>query len=190
MFDLTGPLETERLLLRPYLETDVDRVLALRSDPEAVRWVPLKLTTREEAVQLLDKRVRMVRLREDDDALAMAAVRRVDGTLIGEMTLWLRSAEHRQAELGYVFDPAFHGHGYATEASERLLELAFGALGLHRVFARAYGANVASLAVMRRLGMTQEAWMRETERLEGRWQDDVVFGILAREWRARRGPAS
>ena len=186
MFNATEPLETDRLLLRPYRETDVDRVLELRSDPEAVRWVPLKLSTREEAVQLLERRVRMIRLREDDDALALAAVRRSSGELVGEMTLWLRSAEHRQGELGYVFDPAFHGNGYATEASERLLALAFDELGLHRVFARAYGANRASLAVMRRLGMSQEAWLRETELLEGRWEDDVTFAILAHEWRARQ----
>lgn len=187
MFTVTEPIETERLLLRPYRATDVDRVLALRSDPATTRWVPLKVSTRDEAVDLLARRVTMVSLAANDDALALAAVRKDDGLLVGEMTLWLRDAEHRQGEVGYVFDPVVHGQGLATEASGALLELAFTTLGLHRVFANAYAANAPSLAVMRRLGMREEARHRETELIDGEWHDDVAFAVLASEWRAARG---
>lgn len=185
MFQLTEPIETERLLLRAYTADDGDDMYAMRSDPELTRWTPLKVTTRAESDLLLVTRMRDTTLAEDDDILSLAAVRRSDGWLVGQMTLWVRSFEHRQGEIGYVFRHEAQGHGFATEAAEALLRLGFETLGLHRIFALAYAANGASTAVMARLGMQREALLRETEYLDGAWQSDETWSILEHEWRAR-----
>ena len=76
--------------------------------------------------------------------------------------------------------------GYASEAATALLEVAFGPLGLHRVFGRTDARNVASAALMRRLGMRQEAHLRENEIFKGAWGDELVFAVLEDEWNARR----
>ena len=68
----------------------------------------------------------------------------------------------------------------------RCSRLAFGLLGLHRVFGRTDARNVASAALMRRLGMRQEAHLRENEIFKGAWGDELVFAVLEDEWNARR----
>ncbi len=59
-----------------------------------------------------------------------------------------------EVEIYYRLGRDYWGHGYATEAAQEVLRHAFEDLGLQRVIAHAASANTASLAVMRRLGMT------------------------------------
>src|SRR3546814_20292684 len=61
-----------------------------------------------------------------------------------------------EAELGWVFDPAHTGHGYATEAVRELLRLSFEELRLRRVIANCFAENEASLRLMERVGMRRE----------------------------------
>jgi RimJ/RimL family protein N-acetyltransferase len=111
-------------------------------------------------------------------------VRRDDDLLLGDIMIRLRSREHRQAEVGFCFHPDHQGQGYASEAARAMLRLAFEAGGMHRVFGSADARNTASAALMARLGMRQEAHLRESEVFKGEWGDEVVFAILEDEWRA------
>lgn len=123
-------------------------------------------------------------LEAEGDAL-MLGVERIDtGELVGDVLLMWHSAEHGSGEIGYVFNPAFSGHGYATEAAHRLLHLAFDDLGLHRVTARVDAENHPSARVASRLGMRQEAHLLENEWFKGRWSDELDFAMLEHEWRA------
>jgi RimJ/RimL family protein N-acetyltransferase len=97
--------------------------------------------------------------------------------------MW-RSAEHRGGEIGYVLNPTYSGHGYATEAAHRLLHLAFDDLGLHRVTARVDAENQSSARLAVRLGMRQEAHLVQNEWFKGHWSDGLDFAILEDEWRA------
>jgi RimJ/RimL family protein N-acetyltransferase len=85
-----------------------------------------------------------------------------------------------------VINPRHAGQGFATEAAAAMLVLAFDGLGLHRVTARIDARNGASAAVLRKLGMRQEAVLVENEWFKGEWSDEIDFAILDREWRARR----
>jgi RimJ/RimL family protein N-acetyltransferase len=106
--------------------------------------------------------------------------------LAGDVMLFWSSDEHRSGEIGYVFNPDQAGRGYATEAAEGLLSLAFDGLGLHRVVARVDARNVPSARVAQRLRMRQEAHLVENEWFKGEWSDELQFAILDREWRDRR----
>ena len=114
--------------------------------------------------------------------LSLAAVRRADGLLLGDLTLCLRSVDHHQVELGYVFHPDAAGQGYATEATRALVDFAFTDLGAHRVFARTDARNHPSASLLRRLGMREEAHFREAEIFKGEWGEELVFALLDREW--------
>ena len=89
-----------------------------------------------------------------------------------------------------MFDPAYAGHGYATEGAAEIVELAFSGLGAHRVSGRLDARNGASARVLEKLGMRREGLFIENEYVKGEWTDELVYAILAPEWRALRGPAT
>ncbi len=183
MFTLAAAIETDRLLLRPFRPADLDDVYALRSRPDVVRYLYGGVLTRVEVQDLLTKRALQTRLRDDGDALALAVERRADNRVIGDVNLWLRSRPHRQGEIGFVFHPDAQGHGFAQEAATALLAVAFDQLGLHRVSGRTDARNTASAALLRRLGMQQEAHLRHNELFKGQWGDELIFALLEDEWR-------
>ncbi|HWU21214.1 MAG TPA: GNAT family N-acetyltransferase [Nocardioides sp.] len=181
------PLETERLLLRPVdPAADAEAMLSYRALPEVCRYIPPVPATLESITTMLadPDRTRST-LDGEGQHLLLAVVRRDTGRLIGDVILFWRSEEHRSGEIGYVLHPDQHGQGFATEASRALLRLAFEELDLHRVVARIDERNPASAAVLRKVGMRQEAVLVENEWFKGEWTTEVDFAILQREWRAQ-----
>jgi RimJ/RimL family protein N-acetyltransferase len=89
---------------------------------------------------------------------------------------------HKTGELGFAFDPAEQGRGYATEAARAFLHVAFEDFGFHRVIGRAEARNAASARVLEKLGMRREAHLVENEWVKGEWQSELVYAILDREW--------
>ncbi|MCW2570968.1 MAG: acetyltransferase [Frankiales bacterium] len=180
-----GPVETKRLVLRLFRESDLDAVHAFQSDPDVVRYLYWDVRTRDESRAWLQERMAADRMEKDGDALAFAVERREDGRVIGSVNAWWRSVEHKQGEIGFVFAKEAQGRGYATEAATALLDLIFPLFDLHRVCGSTDGRNVASAALMRRLGMRQEAHLRENELFKGEWGDERIFAILRHEWERR-----
>jgi RimJ/RimL family protein N-acetyltransferase len=179
------PIETERLLLRPLdPDGDTEDVYAYTSRPDVCRYIPFEPKSRDQVREFLA--TRRATLDDEGQPLGLAAVLRETGRVIGDLVLFWRSREHGCGELGYVFNPRFHGHGYATEACAAVLEIAFDGLGLHRVIARIDARNDPSAGVLRRLGMRQEAYLVQNEWFKGEWSDEIDFAILASEWRDTR----
>ena len=178
------PIATERLLLRPFAPDDLDGLVAIHADPDVVRYLYWDVRDRDELRVVLEDKAARSLLAKEGDALNLAAVVAETGELAGDVTLFWRSAEHRAREVGYIFNPAFGGRGYATEAARAMLRLGFEGLGLHRITGRLDGRNAASARVLERLGMRREAHLVENELVKGEWTDEVVYAMLDREWRA------
>jgi RimJ/RimL family protein N-acetyltransferase len=178
----TFPLLTERLLLRPFLDDDLEALLAMQSRPDVVRFLYWEPRSREETREDLDRLQRMTAIDDDSDALRLAALLPKSGALIGDFSLRRLSQEHNQGEIGFVLHPDHQGKGYATEAATVLLRLGFEELGLHRIIGRADARNAASTRLMERLGMRREAHLRENEFVKGEWVDEVIYAMLASEW--------
>lgn len=88
-----------------------------------------------------------------------------------------------QGELGWAFDPAFGGKGYATEAVRALIGLSFGPLGLRRVHAECFAGNEPSWRLMERIGMRREQHtVRESLHRTKGWLDGFSYALLADEW--------
>jgi RimJ/RimL family protein N-acetyltransferase len=179
------PIETDRLTLRRYLETDYDDLLKLQSSPEVARFLLHGPRTPEQVKEGLAGRMADVPLDTDGQALTLAVIERETGRHTGEVTLFMNSVERRTGEVGFVFHPEFHGRGYAAEASVELLRIGFEELDWHRIIGRLDARNGASAALLKRLGLRQEAHFVRNEFLKGEWTDELVFAMLAEEWKAR-----
>lgn len=178
------PIRTARLLLRPFAEGDFGALFAMQSREDVTRFLPWTARSEAEVLEILERLKLMTGIHETSESLRLAGVLPDSGAVVGDFSLWRRSAAHRQGELGFVTHPDHQRRGYATEAAAELLRLGFEEAGLHRIIASADARNVASVSVMRRLGMRREAHFRENELSKGEWTDEVVYAMLAHEWRA------
>jgi RimJ/RimL family protein N-acetyltransferase len=179
------PIRTDRLVLRPFAETDLDALHTYHRLPDVARFLMWPPRTREQTARSLRHRIDHPTLEREGDILVLAVEHRETGALLGEVNLSWRSEEHRTGEFGFVFDPTHHGHGYAGEAAVEVLRLGFEQLRLHRIIGRADGRNDASAKLMGRLGLRKEAHFVRNEFVKGEWADEVVFAMLADEWAAR-----
>jgi len=179
------PLETDRLVLRPYALDDLDFLHDLERRDETARYLYNEPLSLDGTRALLERRAAMTTIDGEHDELALVAIVKASGVRVGHVMLRRTSREHRQGEIGYVLHPDHQGHGYATEAAALLLRLGFEELGLHRIVGRLDARNEASAKVLERLGMRREAHLRENELVKGEWVSELVYAILADEWRER-----
>jgi RimJ/RimL family protein N-acetyltransferase len=184
-FEYTGPIETERLVLRAFEPADFDALLAMRSDPMAVRHLYFDVQAADQVRLTLEQKIALRAVRAEGDVLAFAAVLRTTDEVVGDLILRCLSWEHGEIELGFIAHPAHQGLGYTTEASRALIDLAFTEVGAHRVVGHLDARNAASVRVLEKLGMRREALFVENEWVKGEWQSELVVAILDREWRAR-----
>jgi RimJ/RimL family protein N-acetyltransferase len=187
ILEITRPIETDRLLLRPFATSDEDAMLAIYSREDVARYLYQGPRDRAAVRGSLAEKVRRRAISAEGDGLALAVVTKESGSLVGDVVLQYVSEQHRQVEIGFVVHPDHQGLGYATEAVRVLLGLAFDGLGAHRVFGRAEGRNEASARVMEKLGMRREALLVENEWVKDEWQSELVCAILDREWRRDGG---
>jgi RimJ/RimL family protein N-acetyltransferase len=180
--DLGLPIETERLRVRHLVADDLAAMHAIESRPEVVRWLYWEPRTEAEVRQALDNRIARAHERPET-GLTFGVEVLGTGVLVGHISLTVEP--HRQGEIGFIFHPDHQGRGYATEAAAAVLAIAFEAYGLHRVFGRLEARNVASARVLEKLGMRREAHLRENEWIKGEWQSELVYAVLAREWRGQ-----
>ena len=176
------PLETDRLRLRPFSRGDLDALYAYRSRSDVCRFLSDDPMSKAACAEALQARINQTGWAEEGDRILLAVERKADLAMMGEVMLTLRSVPSRQAELGYILHPHYHGEGYATEAGRAMVGLAFTA-GIHRTYARCDARNDASRRVMERLGMIQEAHFREHIFYRGAWAEERVFAVLEQDWR-------
>lgn len=176
------PIETERLRLRPFNRGDVDAVFAYRSLPKVAEFLFDEPMSHEEVAEAVRARAAQVAFSGEGDKILLGVERLSDNRLIGEVSLIWRSVADQQAEIGYILHPDVQGQGLATEAARALLAFGFEVVGLHRIYARCDARNVGSWRVMERLGMTREAHLREHMQVKGRWEEELLYGLLDREW--------
>jgi RimJ/RimL family protein N-acetyltransferase len=176
-------LNTARLRLDALRAADAEVMFDYRADPDVSRfqsWRPASVT---EAADFIERQAGASL--DIPDSWFQRAIRLGDGgELIGDLGIHMPPDAEGSVEFGVSIAPAHQGRGYACEAVRAIFELVFGQLGRHRIHASVDPRNLASMAMLRALGMRQEAHHRESLWLHGEWVDDVVFALLASEWHA------
>lgn len=182
--DIVGwPVRTERLLLRRATAGDLDATWAYWRLPGVCEWLSVAPSEYSAYRELY----------LGEPRLSSGIIVELGGRVIGDVGLkivdgWAQDeiaerAAGVQGELGWVFDPAFGGQGYATEAVRAVIGLAFGPLGLRRLIAECFYDNERSWRLMERLGMRREQHtVRESLHRTKGWLDGLSYALLADEW--------
>jgi RimJ/RimL family protein N-acetyltransferase len=181
------PIRLERVVLRPFVASDLAAIMDLESRPDVVRYLMWPVMDRAAAERMLARRLDQTAIDGDDTAIVLAMTVPPSDRMVGEFMLRLSSVEHRQGQIGWTLHPDVQGRGYATEAARELLRLGFDELGLHRISADADPRNGASLRIMERLGMRREADFVDNLFVKGEWVGETHYAILEDEWRAQSG---
>jgi RimJ/RimL family protein N-acetyltransferase len=176
------PLETERLVLRPFQEGDLDALYKVHSDEEVARYLYKEPRSLEETRELLGRKMAAAQFAGEGEWISAAVIARESGQFVGDMALHWVSEQHKTGELGFIFDPEHQGRGYATEAARAFLAFAFEGMGFHRMIGRTEARNVASARVLEKLGMRREAHLVENEWVKGEWQSELIYAMLEDEW--------
>lgn len=167
------PIETDRLILRRFQESDLADLYIYLSDPQVVAFEPYKPMTMEEVKDNLTWRI------STDEMIAVEL--KGTGKLIGNVYLGKRDFE--ALEIGFVFNRSYQHQGYALESCEKLIELAFAA-GIHRIYAECDPENQASWGLLERLGFAREAYLRKNvyfwKDTDGNpiWKDTYIYALL------------
>jgi [ribosomal protein S5]-alanine N-acetyltransferase len=184
----TPVLRTARLRLRPFDDADADALFAMHSNRHVMRyWDAPPWGDRARA----DRFIAACRqLAEEGTGARLAVELAADRSLLGWCSLTRWNPDYRSAEMGYCYDDAAWGHGYATEAAGAVLGWAFDTLDLNRVQAETDTRNVASARVLEKLGFVREGTLREDCVVDGEVSDSWVYGLIRREWRASTQPVA
>ena len=175
--DRPPTLQTERLRIRAYSESDIPELVRLIGSHE-VAATTLRIAhpyTEHDARAFLE-------LAEEPSKLWLAITLKADGQQIGGIGLRIDHDQHH-AELGYWLGVPYWGHGYATEAASEVLRYGFEELGMHRIFASHFKHNPASGHILKKIGMRYVGCQREHIRKWEQFVDSELYGILRREWR-------
>ena len=155
--------------LRPLTLDDIDAVHDWAQLPESCRYQPWGPNTYEETQAYVRRAIA-----EAPVHLVYAVV--VDDEVVGTADLTLHGTS--TGEIGYGVHPRLWGQGIATAAAREVLRLGFSEYGRHRMFGTCDPRNVASAAVMRKVGMRYEGRMRGTALIRDGWRDSDLYAIL------------
>ena len=173
------PIETERLVLRNFRREDAEGLLAYLASPTASCFLSLTLRDMDAALAEADRRA------ADDTQIAVCL--KDSDQLIGDV---FAHPEGDTISVGWNFNPAFSGQGYAFEAAHALFADLFQAQGMRRLYAYVEDHNVPSQKLCERLGMRREGLFLDYISFQNDdagqpvYENTMQYALLQREWRA------
>ena len=173
-------LASERLQFRKLTATDAPEILALRGNPETMRFIPRPLLTDIEGALAHIKSIND-KIEENLD-INWAVTEKNSDKCIGIMGFYRTQPEHFRAELGYMILPEYWGKGYVTEAVTTLLNFAFNTLKFHSIEAVIDSRHKASERVLQKNGFTKEAHFVENFYYNNEFTDTVIYSLLKRNF--------
>ena len=184
-------IETNRLLLRPFVTQDAADLLEYRREPLVNCFACMKLNTLEEA------RAEAEKLAAQPES-CLAIVLKDSGKVIGEIEGHAESAspeDHAPADTVspcWMLNRAYHGKGYAYEAARAYFEHLFGEKGIRRIYAYTEDYNLPCQHLCEKLGMRREGLFVEfvsfVNNPDGTplYENTFQYAILKKEWDAQK----
>ena len=174
-------IESERLWIRRFNDSDLVPFMAYRNDPEVARYQSWNSCDEREARAFI-REMQSARAGVPGEWFQFAIESKETQELIGDCALRVDEHEPYRAEIGFTLAREYQGRGFASEAISGLLDYAFDALGLYRVIAIADCRNAPSVALLERVGMRREGHFIENVWFKGSWADEYLYAVLRDEW--------
>ena len=171
-------LETKRLILRKFEQSDFEAVHAYASDPNITKYMVWGPNTLEQTKWFIDQAV-LTAEKNPVTNYQYAAILKESGTLIGACNIAVNGSA---AEIGWILNSQYHRQGYGTEMGEFLLEFGFVTLNLHRIIALCDSENYGSYRIMENIGMRKEGLFIEGRECRGGYRDELSYAITKSEW--------
>jgi RimJ/RimL family protein N-acetyltransferase len=179
MTDQRPTIVTQRLRLRPFIQSDAGDVTRLAGDK---RVAATTLNLPHPYPEVLANQ--WIASHEENfisrRSLVLAICLRSDGQLIGAVGLTIK-LDLDNAELGYWISAEFWNSGYATEAAYAITTYGFERLHLHKIYAHHFAGNDSSGRVMQKIGMKEEGYLRQHVKHHGHYEDLHQYGFLKTE---------
>ena len=174
----------ETIFLRPIQAEDAQAMFEGLTDEESNR-----LTGTHEKFTLEQVQRFCARIAEDDDRADYAIIGKDNpGVILGEVVLNEISWENRSSNFRIgLYNQAFFGKGYGTQATRLILKFGFEALNLHRIDLEVYDFNPRAAHVYEKVGFKREGVKRDVLLWDGRFQDAIVMSMLEDEYRELYG---
>jgi len=163
---------TERLTVRKFAPHDHNDLADILTDPDVTYFEPYETFTRNACVQ------EAINFSDSNEFYAVE----LNGKVIGK--IYFSDKGYGSYEIGYTFNKAYQGKGFAFESVKGMMEYAFSALGVRRIFAEIDTRNEKSIKLVERIGMRKEAEHKELfPRKENNavYNDFYVYAILKKE---------
>lgn len=179
-------MSAPRVSLRRATEDDAAVFAAIRREPSAARFQPLRTYPEDRLRSLLRQRVAHPLDRCLDSKVQWAIL--ADEKPVGWITLDVTSREHAIGSVGYTVAERARGRGIARSALAQVVGIAFDRDGvaLERLEAVVATGNVASQRVLEAAGFKREGTVRGLLRVGGERLDHFRYGLLLDEWLARQ----
>jgi ribosomal-protein-alanine N-acetyltransferase len=182
-------LDTDRLIIRDYKESDFDAYYRLKTDDKTMYYLKdIQLYSLEEAqadfddvLADLEKEDRQfyflhIELKDTHEQVGSIGYTVVDDTPVGKIV-----------HLGYFTYPKFWGNGYVSEALHKVLEYAFTQNNVYRVTTGCLAENIGSERVMQKNGLIKEAEHIDYEWNDGKMKTRLEYRLLRKEWEQNQG---
>ena len=182
-------IESERLRIRGFNDSDLAPFMAYRNDPKVARYQSWDSCDEQQARAFI-REMESAQPGVPGEWFQFAIESKQTGELIGDCGLRVDEAEPYRAEIGFTLAREYQGRGFASEAVSALLDYAFDTLGLHRVVAIVDCRNAPSVALLERLDLRREGHFVENVWFKGGWADEYLYAVLKDEWLYKRALTS
>jgi RimJ/RimL family protein N-acetyltransferase len=174
-------IESKRLIIRRFENSDLIPFVAYRNDPEVARYQSWDSFEELEARAFIQE-TGSAQPGVPGEWLQFAVEAKETEELVGDCAMQVDGQEPYRAEIGFTLARKHQGKGFASEAVSRLLDYAFEDLGLHRVVAIADCRNKPSWRLLQRVGLRREGHFLQSVWFKGEWSDEYLYAVLRDEW--------
>lgn len=167
-------IETERLILSQLEEKDIPFIveyLQHRIYSDLTSNIPYPYTEDDARFWL-----KMSKEAFENNIGYTFAIRDKEDHIIG--AVGLHDLEYDKAELGYWIGISYWNKGYVTEAAKAIVDFGFKELGINKIFATHFPHNPASGRIMEKIGMEQEAILKQHIKKDGEYHDLTMYSIF------------
>lgn len=175
-------IESERIILRKFKETDIENFYKYRSNPKVSLYQGWDNYKYEQAIEFIEKQ-KNFEPNIPGTWFQVAIELKNNNNLIGDCAIHTLKEDPSQVEVGFTIEPIYQGKGYAVEALRCLFDYLFNTLSKHRVIARTDARNIRSINLLEKLGMRREGYFIKNAWYKGEYTDEYLYAMLKEEWK-------